>query len=126
MTTPFQSPERCILCQHTIRDGERVEPRMRQRNSGGPVPGVAHVDPCPIGVEPLPCALCLRAVLTDAPGPHPCQETTSLGVDGARIVVIPETHCLCRCPLEGDEAPPAESKALTDARAEARRQVGAE
>ncbi|MCF3122912.1 hypothetical protein IPZ68_24855 [Streptomyces arenae] len=125
-TAPFQSPERCIDCSHTIRDGERAEEQMRQTASGGAVPGVAHADPCPIGVEPLPCPLCLRAILTDAPGQHGCQDATSLGIDGARIVVIPETHCLCHCRLDDEETPPVESEALRAARAEARRQVGAE
>ncbi|MGA4849484.1 hypothetical protein ACOBQB_25700 [Streptomyces sp. G5(2025)] len=67
-------------------------------------------------LTPVPCPPCLVALLTgDGDAPHSCELTTTLAVDGDRIVIVAhEMDCLCHCPL------PEESPALKAARARAR------
>ncbi|WPO76252.1 hypothetical protein [Streptomyces sp. KN37] len=67
-------------------------------------------------LTPVPCPPCLVAVLTgDDDAPHPCELTTTLAVDGDRIVILArEMDCLCHCPL------PEPSEAMKAARAQAR------
>ncbi|WP_069885291.1 hypothetical protein [Streptomyces luteocolor] len=122
MTDTAPSPETCALCRRPIRAGEPTE-ELTVYVDGEPQLGRTHARTCP-AVLLVWCAPCLRALLTGASGPHGCLLETSLGIDGARIVVIPETDCLCHCPPDGAVPPPAESEALRAARAEARRTTG--
>ncbi|WP_055696473.1 hypothetical protein [Streptomyces silaceus] len=110
--------ETCGLCLRPIRAGEPTQELMVYVD-GTPQLGRAHARTCP-EVLLVWCAPCLRALLTGAAGPHGCLLETSLGIDGNRIVVIPETDCLCHCPPDGAVAPPAESEALRAARDRAR------
>ncbi|MBW5420250.1 hypothetical protein GKQ77_01525 [Streptomyces sp. BG9H] len=67
-------------------------------------------------LEPVPCPPCLVALLTGGgTEPHGCLLTTTLAVDGTRIVILArEMDCRCRCPSA------EESAALKTARAQAR------
>lgn len=80
-------------------------------NSAGP-PGVSHPRPCP-EVLRVPCAPCLRLLLTaDPTEPHDCTLGTALAIDGERLVLAPADGCPCQ---EQEE-----SEALRAARAKAR------
>lgn len=115
-STPFQSPSRCGLCQHTIRDGEAYEDRTWETSSGSPMPGVVHTLPCP-ELQPVPCAPCLWQLLAgEVTEPHTCQLVTTVGIDSGRLVIGPEQDCLCPCQSRAAE----ESDALRTARAAAR------
>ncbi|MEV5982871.1 hypothetical protein [Streptomyces sp. NPDC052114] len=123
MSITAPSPkEECGLCLRPVRAGEATQ-ELTVYVDGEPQPGLAHAKTCP-DVLLVWCPPCLRALLTGAAGPHGCHLETSLGIDGARIVVIPETDCLCHCPPDGAAQPPAESEALRAARAAARQQAG--
>lgn len=120
--SPFQSPPRCGLCQHTIRDGETFEDRMWEGNSGTML-GVAHTSPCP-DLQPVPCAPCLSLILDEkADEPHSCELVTNVGIDAGRFIVGREQHCLCPCQAR---ASAKESDALRAARAAAREVSGGE
>lgn len=117
MSEAPSSPD-CGLCHRPIRDGEPTE-ELTTYVGGEARPGCAHAIPCP-DVLLVWCPPCLRAVLTGEPGPHGCHLRTSLGIDGARVVVVPEAECLCPCPGSEEAEMVPESAALKAARTEAR------
>lgn len=117
--TGLQTPPRCGLCEHTIRDGERFEDRMWETNSAGPMPGVAHTPACPIDLPrmPVPCPLCLSQLLAGLVAePHACHRSTLLRIENGRMVVAPKRRCPCPCQQKKFQ----ESDALRAARAAAK------
>ncbi len=115
MTTVPERPQLCILCHHTIRPGEPTGEQTLGADSGPHFVGPAHDCCCPTPLA-VPCAPCLRALLTGSAEPHACMETTALSINGHLFGVTSDEDCPCKCPVQRAK----ESEALKTARAQAR------